>query len=423
MALQQKNRLLASTSAEGCPSCGNPEFPSSTPPRLSSQDHRDLHPQRFRSWILPLLFVVLGIAAIAGYERPFWNFDMLPYAGIAYSARTSNFERIHRDVYAEAQARAPRTVDLQIPFHADLRANASHFAQQFPFYNSRPGYILAIRAIHALGFDFFSAMRLVSATSYFFLGLLITFWLSRYLALEYACGAVILLFVSPPVYSLCRFGTPDALSALVLVAGTYALLETTHLALASGLLLGSILVRGDNIIFVACILGLHLAMYSERPKIPRSFAAVLVLVGVALVLTMNRVSGSYGLAMLFRNSFFGDPVSNPAEFVVRMSPHMYLLGVWGLVCQLVERSSLLLFLLFAALTCVSTKRPGLRHLCLTLLGAITVHLLLYPSAVDRYFSAHELIIFVAMLVSILGTTPNGRFSNENETGMVESASC
>ncbi len=62
-----------------------------------------------------------------------------------------------------------------------------------------------------------------------------------------------LLLASPAIVAVARGGTPDAFSALFLLVSAWAL-STNRMLLAIAVLLASIWVRTDNVLFVIVIL-------------------------------------------------------------------------------------------------------------------------------------------------------------------------
>jgi hypothetical protein len=106
-------------------------------------------------------------------------------------------------------------------------------------------------------------------------------------------------------------GTPDALSSLAVLA-SYVAIDREKLVSGILLLMLSIWIRTDNVLFVV----LMLVWLVWKKRIPALHSIVLGLLSVAAVLWINYLSGNYGWKVLFQYSFVGGRY--PAE----ITPHI-----------------------------------------------------------------------------------------------------
>ena len=253
-----------------------------------------------------------------------------------------------------------------------------------PLYAIRPMYIEAITLFHLAGIPIQKAITLISALSLFGIGVVLLIWTRRPLF-------ALLFLATPEVVNPARIGTPDALGALVSVAGLLALVRNS-LFLGIVLLLLSVWVRTDNVLLAVCALGW---LMWERTLTPAQGMA-LILLAVASVWLINHYSGNYGWAVLFRYSFVG------GRYPARIAGHVTLREY---VAAVVANSPIAAphlaigVLLGAAAWCWQKQQ---RPLLLAAGAAAAAHFLLFPSPETRYLLPSYLVagaVFIAGLGS------------------------
>jgi len=79
--------------------------------------------------------VIIACAAVFGYLKPMANWDMLGYAGVAFSADSSEYDSIHDRTYSTAKIALRELLDSTAAYPDygyadDMRNNAAHFAEQ-----------------------------------------------------------------------------------------------------------------------------------------------------------------------------------------------------------------------------------------------------------------------------------------------------
>ena len=353
--------------------------------------------------------VVIACAAVSGYRKPMANWDMLGYAGVAFSADCSEYESIHHRTYSTANIALRELLDSPASYPDygyadDMRINAAHFAEQLPYYSNRLGYILLLRFLRKLGLDFFTGMRVVSAASFFLLGSVTLLWMTRLkVPVGFAAPVSALMLLSPNMLGLCRLGTPDAISTLCVTTGLYLASETNVQGLGIGLLLGSLLLRTDSIVLLLFILG-YLA-WAEAPagRLSIRVAVATGAAGVGIVLAIISLSGSYGPATSFQHTFVA-LMKTPGETTVAMTPVLYLTGVRRLLGEAMGRQFLLLSMVIGCLALASSVTPRNKRMCFALFGAVLSRLLLFPSPEDRFFAVAT-IVFVVVASANITTGP------------------
>jgi len=277
--------------------------------------------------------------------------------------------------------------------HSYPRAEASlildspeHMGQLEPLYAIRPLYTQAIAVVAYTGMPYQRAISLVSALSLFLIGVVLLAWTGRpaYSAL---------LVATPAVVGVARSGTPDALSAFFLLACAWALASKRMFA-GLALLLASIWVRTDNVLFAIVIL----IWLAWTKKLAPSHAAVLTGLAGASVFLINYFSGNYGWRVLFRYSFLG------GRYVANVRPDVsfsdYFTAVLAGVRQIGGQEMAVFVLIGLAAIKWLPATDSLRPLLTCVAIAAITRFLLFPSPEDRYFTWAFLIAGAAFIRAI-----------------------
>jgi hypothetical protein len=269
--------------------------------------------------------------------------------------------------------------------HENPRAEASsvmdsaeHLAQLEPLYAIRPLYLEAVAAVARTGMSIPRSINLVSALSLFGIGVVLVVWTQR----PAYCA---LLMATPAVALLGRFGTPDALSSLFVLSSIWALIKE-RLFVGLLLLLTSIWVRTDNVLFVLAIL----AWLMLTRKLSFWHGAVFACVAVGSVLFIHHFSGNYGWGVLFNYSFVRG--MHPAVITAKVNFRDYS-GALGRGLQAVGGQEVALWALIGIATWRWLPRSSApRQLLMAISFAALVRFLLFPTPEDRYFAWAYLIV-------------------------------
>jgi hypothetical protein len=289
-----------------------------------------------------------------------------------------------------------RDIALGSPFRRDVANNPDHFFQQLRFYQIRPLYIRFVAVLHSAGVGYVQATRLISAISFLLLGILLFLWSRNYAAEWTATIAVPLLLIVPIIFTTARTGSPDALSALLVVLGIYWIVERKYLPIGAIFLLLSLFVRTDNVILVALFLA-SVALRISTPK-KRAMPAVLALLSLVIVFTINRTEHSYPWPVLMQNT--ANPIVNPAEVTRGFTTADYL-SAWHDTVDEAAESSVVVFPFLATLALLSRRlTPEWTTLIKIVLLSWAAHIILFPHIEDRYFVAGAAIIGVGNLAAL-----------------------
>jgi hypothetical protein len=282
--------------------------------------------------------------------------------------------------------------------HSNPRAEASsildspeHLGQLEPLYAIRPLYTQAIAVVAYTGMPYQRAISLVSALSLFLIGIVLVAWTNRPL---YSA----LLLATPAVVGVARSGTPDALSGFFVLTSAWAL-ASNRMFIGLALLLASVWVRTDNVLFVMAVL-IWLA-WTKRLLLPH-FAALAGLAGTS-VLLINYFSGNYGWRVLFRYTFIG------GRYIANVQPELsfseYLTAFVAGVRQIGGQEIALFVLIGLAATKWLPANDSLRPLLMCVAIAAIARFLLFPSPENRYFIWAYLIAGAALIRAIAVHAP------------------
>jgi hypothetical protein len=303
---------------------------------------------------------VLFLAALACvcYRRPVSDdFDRYIYEAIV-RGKSQPIEAVYAIVKHE-NPRAEASSILDSP---------QHLRELEPLYAIRPIYLATIALLSRI-LPPQSAINLVSSVSLFGIGFVVLLWTKRPLL---TC----LLLAASPVVLLGRFGTPDALSALLLIAALWLLdhrlLDRRRDLFALAFLFVSLGVRTDNILLLFAVL----AWSAWEKRLSYPVVALTAALGLGIVLAIDHWADAYGWVVLFRFSFVGGryPAQIPHTLAVREYLSAFARG------SLAVADRVAIWLLLAI---VAWKRCP-NFLLILVAAAATVHFLLYPSPEDRY---------------------------------------
>jgi hypothetical protein len=262
------------------------------------------------AWFL-MLAVVLAIVGYALY-RPAGNADLVDYIATVHQWQGKSGQALSDATYADLKAFLPQalyddvtgvagdpTINRNV-YLRQLAADPQALTEQIPFYSVKPLYPGLMFVLAAVGIQVGFASVLISAVAYGLLGLLLFAWFRRHLGPWRSLIAATLLLVSPPFWILSRDSTPDALCLLLVASALFVLIELRRPVPTIAILLVAILARPNAVVITGTLL---LAMVVARDasgiRIRWWVAGAAGVAAIALVLALQRLSGNYGLGVLF----------------------------------------------------------------------------------------------------------------------------
>lgn len=384
--------------------------PSRVAPTGSASPPRHARARRAGRFALQAALLV-GLSVVTlRWATPLYNWDLLPYIAAADRFGGASDEAAHADAYDVIRATLPaRDVELMTASNAYRRAlteDPSAFAEQLPFYTVKPAYPLLMLQLRRIGLNPVDASLLISRVSYIAVGMLLLAWLGSFLAPLPALATAWALVNAPFVIELARLSTPDALSAALILGALVVICRTGSFRIGLGLLLLSLFVRPDNVLWLLAVAAW--AAVSGR-RTPAVFAA---LAGIVICALLMRLAGHPGWTILFHHSFVASlvhpltfqPTSGALDYVrtyLRQShpAHLPLLMIpWSLITVWLAR---------ARWRRSGTADDGFR-LLLVAGGFVLAHWAIFPGD-DRFLVPAYLATLVVLIRTLAREPATGKF--------------
>lgn len=200
---------------------------------------------------LAIYCIGLSITALHAYKHPNYNWDMLAYMALAIQTSKGGVKTIHQVTYQAAQAHVPSLAYERLvegPYRKSMAENPEAFYAALPFYAVKPLYIKMVRLLYKAGFSLPLSTVLPSILFYLLIGLLLYYWVLKYMGSFWALVICLLIMYTGPMVSLAKLSTPDCLSTFLLLSAFYCIVQKPNLAIAACCLLLSLFARLDNII-------------------------------------------------------------------------------------------------------------------------------------------------------------------------------
>jgi hypothetical protein len=356
--------------------------------------------------IVCILLFLLGLAGQSVYcfLRPTVGFDTIVYVAMLGDSS----EQAHRLASAECASEVPGPhSDCSPTDYLSIDSYSPTDFQTFVrFYQVKPLYTgVAGLLVHTLHVSGFKSLRLLSASSYCVMGVVLLLWLGQHLRWPAASLTALLIVSLPPVITTGKFLLPDAFSTALMLAVLYIILYHVRSLWLRLLLLALLpLARSDNIIFSA-LLGVFLiyrATPDRRQLILRLGGLV---VGCAVLnVTLSHATHALSYPVLFDHSFID--FSTPSHYAaMRLVPGVYL----HTVLAKAPKAVILLFplpLLFTALALAdpSSWRP-MRDLVVAAFLSALARLPLFPAQEERYYTWYMVVAAVGAVTVLAESVP------------------
>ncbi len=349
--------------------------------------------------IVGVYVLLLTLASIHLYKNPIYAMDSIQYMGNALLMEETDPVIVHQRVYSEINLRVPKASRDQLlgrepgapedqnESRRERAANPYRFAQFLPLFAIRPFYNQTLWLVSKTGLGLVRASIFISVASYFLLGILLMVWVSQYVNAPLAFLIAFLSMISPPLVTLGREMTSDALATLFAFLSLYLIFERKLLTAGLAVLLASIYFRTDNVVLAGPVI---LACWLER-RLDFVKASALAVLALASALAINHFAGDYGIKMLYYRNFAGVPVA-PGEMTVQFSFHDYLVAFRSGI-TLVTSSFFIPFLLVGIGGFFAAKR--MRGVAAVTFAYVLLHFLLLPNWQERWFGVFYLAMAVA----------------------------
>jgi len=340
-----------------------------TPTTYTNKFRQDSLPKIGAFAVTFYALVVLGVCVWA-FKRPACNFDMFAYiASVEASKGKSSQEIFGKTVQAIPALTSKQREDLfSVEYRRDLLSNADHLMLALPIYIIKPLYVETIRVLERVTTSPIMPAILTSIVGY--VGIAVLVWL---LIGRQSVALATAIIVQPVLLQSVQLQTPDAFSTMWLVLGLFLYMNNRKLP-GTLVLLGSVWIRPDSIVYVGCIFAA--LCLDERIDI-LEFATVSAL-ALSSWFTISRFG--YSWTILFYNSFI-DPIADPTALQFQVTAGIYLHVVYSsLKGMWLNHAGLLLLLVIVGWG----YKPG-RIILLACVAGAVLHFVLFPSSEDRFY--------------------------------------
>lgn len=351
------------------------------------------------SYVSALTLFVVVLLIDLWLAKPFYNWDLLGYVGVAIAYSEKNPEVIHAQTFSTIKAHVPQSSYVRLTtanaYQTNMAEHPEYFVQQLPFYRVKPLYPDLMILMNVFGLNLVSASLLISKLAYLGIGLLLYIWVAAVVRPPVAFAVASLMVSVSYVFDLARYSTPDGLSTLIILAAFFLLIERRDIRSALALLTAGIAIRPDDILLLL-IAALYIAVFHRKRLL---WAIGSSLVGIAVYLGETMWAGSYGWKTLFYHSFV-QLLPAPSGFASPLSLGEYL-WIYALQANPRNLGSIVLFILLNLLAIamyyrqVRTEVSWFHLLMVNSLFMLT-HWLLFPGEKDRQFVASYLLILMAL---------------------------
>jgi hypothetical protein len=356
------------------------------------------------------LFLACGIAVSSFVlATPEWGFDIVCYAGAARTWLGETPAQAHANVYRELELTAPwkeaEAIRSLSEYREGVANSVEQFAVQLPMYTVKPLYVGLVAAGVMLGGNSLTVQFWISAVAYGCFAILLLLALARVASVPVALAMGAALLLSPTFREVGQMPNPDALSALVVFGGFYALILARRPLLGIALLLVSIGVRPNNLLFALAIA----VWWAWKDRLQSAQAALAGSAGVVIYVIVNRVTSAYPWGVLFTHTYLRrltDVASVRSDVTMSSYLGTLLPGLGG--AGVLYPSVMLIFVAISVLAFVVAKRsenPSIAReamgLQLAIWGAVVLHFLAFPMLADRFFMVHYAAVTVLTL-SVIG---------------------
>ena len=383
--------------------------------------------RRLIRMIIPAVYVVIiSMVLVRAFRKPEYNWDMLAYIAVVISGNQQDIAGIHRETYQAARDQTPPAAFHQLvnpanPYRLNMFRNDTAFYRQLAFYVVKPLYTALVYLGYRAGFSLPASTMLPSVIAYFGIAILLFFWFSKYLDLLYAAAAALLIMLSAPLLTVSGLSTPDALSAFLLLAGFYFILQKPLLPVMLLFMTASVLARMDNII--VCVLTLFLLAVARKApfKITKIGWFVIFLWLSAVYLFVAHRASTFGFGAFYYPSFLRY-LNMPHRFQAHFSLRDYLQVFRADAITGFYHSAIALFAFLALLLFYKNGRAPLHGLsfysllpvlfCLIFL----IRFMLDPDISDRFYIPYYLLIAVLWVQAL--TEKDSAVFQISKTGLI-----
>ncbi len=358
--------------------------------------------QRRLAYIFFIIFLLLVCFYV--YKRPLYNWDMLPYMSLALKMDNTDARLVHDITYREAKKNVPAKVYCQLTdtSHAYKRKMLNskvNYEAVLPFYIVKPLYVVSIWFFYKTGINLPAATVLPSAIAYFFIGILLFYWIFKYLNPLTALATSGIILLSGPLLVVAKLSTPDCISALFLFSSMYFIVEKGKYSIAFFFLMLAVLTRIDNIIPAVIIIS-FLALVIN--KISPLHYFIMLLISFICFFCVAYNATRFGWDLMFYPSFFKNNMVTFHKMSPAFSIHNYLSihisdAIVGFLFSQVNTFMLLGLFVFVGRAGRFRQLTFDQMFLLAILVIYLTRFILHSETADRFYVPYYLVIIMLLI--------------------------
>lgn len=238
------------------------------------------------------------------YDKPYYNYDSIPYVASAKYLETSDYETSHKYSYELLKKKAPQLYNglcCSGAYRKSMSSDYEAFASHMPAYQIKSLYVRLIRTTSdVFGIDEYKSINLISMSSV--IGIVFVFVSFFFHINVFGFLSIFGVLILSQVLHLSRLMTPDGLSSLTFLCSIILIMRNMSSAGFVFLVL-ALLIRPSNIVYTGLV---PLFLLKDKRFIYFAFLSICSL----MVYYLNaKIIGGLGWWKSFHSSLIGMPTS------------------------------------------------------------------------------------------------------------------
>lgn len=360
---------------------------------------------RFSLLITMILFLTCLLpASVYFYKNPSYNYDMLGYMALVIKMdKQYTFEEIHKITYESAKKNIPpanyKNLTDTFTYRKKFKTDPNSFKEILPNYVIKPLYLWLSWLFYKNGCSLPLSTVLPSIVAYLIIGVILFFWLNKYLQTGFAFLTGLLLMYSTFITNVARLSTPDCLSALFILLSFYFIIEKKNMWLMSVCLLLATYTRMDTVILYFFIIS-YLTFNSKWKMITGNqylmLLGVLVIAYLSIVLPVRE----YGWDIFYYGQY-SSHIDYTKDFYQSITIQSYFSLIYTKLVTAFVATHFTLFL-FLGIMVIFNRKFSFKSLSfdqsflLLLIMVIFFRFLFLPDLSDRFYLGFYLLILVLL---------------------------
>ncbi len=352
-----------------------------------------------------LAFTVLSVILFGyTYSRPSYNWDLLLYTSAVVSYDEANPQIVHDRTYALAQQSMPAQaykVLLTGKYEEESFRNPEVFLSLKPLAKTRPLYIFLLILLSKIGINPVSGTVLLSSVGCFLFGLCCFIWMGKYYSgMQSFFLSLVIMYVGR-FTTLAKMATPEALSAAIMLAAVFMIVEKRKFIPAFLLFGAAVGLRYDNIVFPLFVLTPLLFTKRDDLQIPKQLVGIsigaLILVFIFILIFAAENPLQYFSSQLFLGAFAqNSAVSSHNSYGTALNRFLMDLQF--------APSRILVFIIpifaYSLLGKISKKSYTFSLCFWSTVGALVIRIALFPSVEIRFYVFYLALICLLFLLEL-----------------------